>query len=472
MTATLTKSVWWLCGLSLLATAGITFQGGAWDPGIIRVDALSLVLGTFVTFVSGIVHSFSLRYMDGDARQLVFFRLLAGLTGTVLVLLVADNVVLFILAWTVMGLLLAHLIGHVRGWRQASAAGGLAERYVAASSAALTGALTLLAEQTGSLSLHVILGQVDTLVTPVVWLAGILVVLAAVIQSALWPFHSWLLSSMTAPTPVSAFMHAGLVNAGGFLLIRMAPLLNLSPALLTLVFVLGGISAFVGTALMLVQNDIKRSLGCSTVAQMGFMVMQCGLGFYTAAIAHLMLHGLFKACLFLGAGSALENPALPRKPSMAVDLPGAVLAIVASCGAAWVFAVLTGKTLWPADSGTVLVLFVVLASLQAGFSFASWRHVGAGTRFALVIATLLVAVVLYAGAYELVNWLLSSVPGALAPRSLNPLHLLVGAVFIVAWVALAVGLHRRYPGLYVQLLNAAQPDKQTVLTDRRIYSAR
>lgn len=469
MAETLTRAVWWLCGACLLAT--LLLGDGVWQLGPLRADALGLLLATFVTFVSGIVHSFSRRYMDGDARQQGFFIRLGLLTLTVLVLLLADNIVLFILAWAMMGLLLARLIGHVRGWQQARHAEGFTVNHMLASSAALTAALTLLAEQSGSVSLSVILAGVGDLPTLVIWMAGLLVVLAAVIQSALWPFQGWLLSSMTAPTPVSAFMHAGLVNAGGFLLMRMAPLLNLSPALMSLVFLLGALSAFLGTAQMLVQNDIKRSLACSTVAQMGFMVMQCGLGFYTAAIAHLMLHGLFKASLFLGAGSALQNPGVPRPARSLSDPVTTILGAGVAVAAGVLFATLTGKTLWPADSGSVLVLFVVLAALQASLSLSAWQHVGLFTRLTVLSVGLLLGVVLYAGAYGAVSVWLATLPGALAPQALNPLHALVGLAFVLSWSLLGLGLAQRWPALYVWLLNLAQPHPSTVLSHRSHYHA-
>jgi len=126
-------------------------------------------------------------------------------------------------------------------------------------------------------------------------------------QSAIWPFHTWLISSLNSPTPVSAIMHAGLINGGGFLLTRFAGLFVQSTGMLQVIFFLGLLTALIGTLWKLMQHDIKRMLACSTMGQMGFMIAQCGLGLFPAAIAHLCWHGLFKAYLFLSSGSAAHE---------------------------------------------------------------------------------------------------------------------------------------------------------------------
>lgn len=135
---------------------------------------------------------------------------------------------------------------------------------------------------------------------------NLLIVLAVIIPAAQWPFHRWLIESIVAPTPVSAIMHAGLVNAGGIILARFSPLFNGGIASIILLM-LAGISVLIGTGISLVQVDYKRQLVGSTIAQMGFMLIQCALGAYIAAIIHLILHGLFKATLFLQAGSAVRS---------------------------------------------------------------------------------------------------------------------------------------------------------------------
>ena len=148
-----------------------------------------------------------------------------------------------------------------------------------------------------------------------------LIFIGAMSKSAQFPLHMWLPDSLYAPTPVHALLHAGIINAGGFLLTRLAPLYALSPATLHLVFAVGMLTAILGSSMMLVQNDIKKTLGYSTIGQMGFMIMECGLGAYGLAIFHLIAHGLFKGSIFLNCGyvihAARQEPRQPRRQAAA-----------------------------------------------------------------------------------------------------------------------------------------------------------
>ena len=137
---------------------------------------------------------------------------------------------------------------------------------------------------------------------PLVEVVGSLVAVAAFARSAQILLHTWLPYSMSGPTPVSALMHAGIVNAGGFLINRLAPLFVETGSVLHWVFAVGLVTAVFGSVLMLTQNDVKKALGYSTMGQMGFMIMECGVGAFSLAIYHLIAHGLFKGTLFLGAG--------------------------------------------------------------------------------------------------------------------------------------------------------------------------
>ncbi len=460
--------VWLLFAASLFAGLALwaaDAPAGAWTAGPFHIDALTVLLAAAVTFVSGIVHSFARRYMDGDRRIRSFFARLTGLTLVVLLLLAADHVALFALAWAAMGWLLADLIGHLRAWPQARATARLCRLWFLGGSVALATGLAALAIATGAGSIQAIVAAAPQLDSISLALALLPLVLAAAIQSGLVPFHGWLLSSMTAPTPVSAFMHAGLVNAGGILLVRFAPALTAQGEIMALVFLLGAASALLGSLFALVQSDVKRGLAASTVAQMGFMVMQCGLGFYAAAMAHLILHGLFKASLFLGAGSAVRR-VQPSPARSGLDLLGLAVALPAALVAGLLFAAVSGKALWPADSGALLVVFAVLAAAQAGLSLSAWSHVGFGLRLVAVPLVLGLAALVYGGTVALAELALAGVPGSSAPQPLTPLHLLVALVFAAGWLAVGAGLHRRSARLYVRVLAAAQP-LATSITDRR-----
>jgi NADH-quinone oxidoreductase subunit L len=139
-----------------------------------------------------------------------------------------------------------------------------------------------------------------------IFVIGLLFLIAAMMKSAIMPFHIWLPYTSEAPTPVSAVMHAGVVNVGGILLNKLAYLLLLTPAVLNIAFVVGLITAVFASIIMLAVSDIKRSLGYSTVGQMGYMIMEVGLGAFSLAIYHLIVHGIFKATLFLESGSLIK----------------------------------------------------------------------------------------------------------------------------------------------------------------------
>jgi len=126
-------------------------------------------------------------------------------------------------------------------------------------------------------------------------------------KSAQFPIHIWLPRSLYAPTPVHALLHAGIINAGGFLINRLAPLFGLSPTTLHVAFVIGTVTAILGASMMLAQNDIKKTLGFSTIGQMGYMIMECGLGAFSLAVFHLIAHGLFKATVFLNCGNVIHK---------------------------------------------------------------------------------------------------------------------------------------------------------------------
>ena len=291
------------------------------------------------------------------------------------------------------------------------------------------------------------------------------------IQSALVPFHGWLLSSMTAPTPVSAFMHAGLVNAGGVLLARFAPVVAELPAVMLAIVVAGGLSALLAQGWMLVQTDVKRQLGCSTVAQMGFMVLQCGLGFFAAAIAHLILHGFYKAYLFLASGSVVEAK---RPPGDEADRRSWFsLPVTAGTGVLGgvLFAGLTGKSLTALDGSVLLTVVVVIAVLHATKSVLRTTALSAAVRALAVPLIVLPALGLYAAVYNGIAALTAGLPMAVAPAEGSVVHAVVGALFVLAYVAVEQGWHRASPRLYVALLNMSQPAPATLLTRRNQYHA-
>jgi len=461
--AILTGLVWTLFLASVAALlARVTVGFGPSVPGLLAVDGLTVALWTAVTGFSGIVHSYSRRYMAGDAGIERFFHGLSAFTAAVLVLVAATNLALFWAAWLAMGLVMASLIGHVRDWEQARAAARLARRYFLASSGALGVALLAIWWTTGATTVS---GAAAAATLPPAWLAvvaGALIV-AAAIQSALLPFHTWLLSSMTAPTPASALMHAGFVNAGGILLVRFAPVVGAEPTIPLAVLTLGGASALGGKLLKTVQTDVKGRLGCSTVGQMGFMLVQVGLGFPAAAIAHLILHGCYKAYQFLASGAAVEQTTPGGHHGGSPGAVGWFVAILTAAISGALFALVTGKGL-AADSGLLLAGIVVLTTFHAAREAVRESGLPARVRYLATPLLVLPAVGLYALVYRGMAGLLAGVPGVGSGVALTPLHVLVGVAFLGAYVAIETGVYRRSRRLYVALVNVGQPPADTLTT--------
>ena len=467
----LTWLVWTMLAASIAVLAVRIRTGFAWEiPGVVAVDGLTVLMWVVVTFFSGIVHSYSRRYMAGSQLKTPFFATVFGFTVVVMGLVAADHLALFGALWLAMGLLMAELIGIVSGWDQAQAAATVARKYFIASSALLGVALTALWWATGATTVSGITAAADSLGGPVWLVAAGAIVLAAMIQSALLPFHGWLLSSMTAPTPASALMHAGFVNAGGILLTRFAPVITVDATLMLAIVGVGGASAIGGKLLKSVQTDIKGKLGCSTVGQMGFMIMQAGLGFFGAAITHLILHGFYKAYQFLSAGGQVEHTSpsegTPHTIGTTTSIVGAVVTLLTGVAGGAVFAVLTGKGT-KVDSGLLLTFFVVFTTLHAARSAVQHASLPTTARYGAVPLVFFPAIVIYAAVYTGVSGLMPVSPET---TELTLLHGIIAVVFVGIYTGIETGIHERSQRLYVALLNAGQPAADTLLTATEDYN--
>jgi len=466
---TLTRLVWALWVVSAAVVAVRFRSSDPWTFGPVAVDGLTAVMWVVVAFLSGIVHSYSRRYMAGNRILDRFFGRLFAFTLIATVLVAADHVALFWAAWLAMGLVMADLIGHVEGWKQAKAAASLARRYFLASSASLAVGLGTLWWYTGATTVSGIASAVDAVPTAAVLFAAGALLLAAMVQSALLPFHTWLLSSMTAPTPASALMHAGFVNAGGVLLVRFAPVVTVDPGTMLAITAVGAASALLGKLLKTVQTDVKRRLGCSTVGQMGFMLMQAGLGFFGAAITHLVLHGFYKAYQFLSSGSRVSHEHPTKDATGSTGPVGAAVILGTGLAGGVLFAALTGKGT-ALDSGLLLTLLVVLTVLQAARTVVTDTAVPPSIRYAAVPLVTLPALAVYAAFYRVIEGLLAGLPAVGEPMALTPIHGLVAVAFVGAYLAVETGVYRHSERLYVALLNASQPASETLLTATEDYN--
>ncbi len=455
--------------LFFLTIGLLIYEGRAthnWQiPGLVILDGLTLVMWLAVTFFSGIVHSYSLRYMAGDNRINLFYGLCFGFTLAVMVMTAADHIVLFSLSWLAMGVIMSRLIGLRQDWGEARMSGRYALYYFVTSTILIAAGGWLLAHVSGSLLISQMVGNLTDQSGHLPLIAGILLFAAAMIQSGLFPFQGWLISSMTSPTPASALMHAGFVNAGGILLARFAPLFY-NEQLLWLIVLVGGIGALFGKFWKFVHPNFKRKLGCSTVSQMGFMILQCGLGFFTAAITHLILHGFYKAYLFLSSGSRVEHSMPSDKDSGVAWLAQLPAILVSGVAGGYLFALLTGKNV-QLDSGLFLIFVVALTIIHGTQSILKRSSLVGWSRVIAIPLLILPALAIYALFFNGVSLLMADVPMAEVPMPLTWAHGLMMALYLFAFLAIEFEWYKMSRRLYVLLLNISQPHSNTVLTFKK-----
>ncbi|GAB0115756.1 NADH dehydrogenase [Acidisoma sp. C75] len=281
----------------------------------IRLDAVSVVMFLLVSFIGWVVVRYTATYLDGEARQGAFTGWLCMTLASVLLLVLSGNLVQLILAWVATSLFLHRLLLFYPD--RIAARRAAAKKVVTArlGDLALISAAGLLTLAYGTTDIAAILSaaRAGSGGGLAIAAAGFLAA-AALLKSAQFPMHGWLTEVMETPTPVSALLHAGVINAGGFLLIRFADLMLQAPGVLAVLVMIGGFTALFGGLVMLTQPAVKTSLAWSTVAQMGFMIVECGLGLFPLALLHIVAHSLYKAHSFLASGGAVDLIAANRRP--------------------------------------------------------------------------------------------------------------------------------------------------------------
>ena len=289
----------------------------------VRLDPLSAVMFGMIALLGFNIVRFSRTYMDGDARQGAFLGRLTATIASVQLLVLSGNLGQLVLAWILTSLALHQLLIFYPERRRALVAAH--KKFIAARAgdAALIGAAGLLYWQFGTGDLGILFSELAALpgagaIPGTVEAAALLIAVAAILKSAQFPTHSWLIEVMETPTPVSALLHAGILNAGPFLAVRLSQVLEPATFAPVLLIAVGGFTALFASKSLLTQPSIKGGLGYSSAAHMGFMLMICGLGVYAAAILHLVAHSFYKAHAFLSSGSVIDsaraaNIALPRR---------------------------------------------------------------------------------------------------------------------------------------------------------------
>lgn len=277
----------------------------------VRIDSLSMILFTMIAIIALVVVRYSRNYMDGDPKHQQFISRLAFTIAFVQLLVISGNLAGIFVAWIGTSLGLHRLLIFYPERKRARLAAK--KKFIIARLGDLTLliAFILIYQHFKTGDLGTIFEQsklyLNSTIPFQLELAGIFLILSASLKSVQVPFHGWLLDVMEAPTPVSALLHAGLLNAGPFLIIRFAYLMDLTTTATTALVVIGGLSALFGAITATMQPTIKTALAYSSVGHMGFTLMVCGLGVYSASLLHLIAHSFYKAHAFLSSGSVIDK---------------------------------------------------------------------------------------------------------------------------------------------------------------------
>lgn len=374
----LALALWSLCGLILAGRGGgpaLIWHGIGLST---RVDAVSAPVMVLVAFIGWVVIRYSATYLDGEARQGAFTGWLCMTLASVLLFVTAGNLVQLIIAWVATSLFLHRLLLFYPERPVAQRAARKKFITARAGDVAVIAATVLMVLAYGTGDIETILGAARAGQGGRLGEAtAAFLAIAAMLKSAQFPTHGWLTEVMETPTPVSALLHAGVVNAGGFLLIRFADVMLLAPGVLAVLVIIGGFTALFGSLVMLTQPAVKTSLAWSTVAQMGFMIFECGLALFPLALLHILAHSLYKAHSFLASGGAIERVAAVRRPGP-VAVPGAGAVARAFLAALAIFVVvgvplgLAHKSPQAVTLGAILI-FGVAYMLAQGFADAAPR---------------------------------------------------------------------------------------------------
>lgn len=349
----------------LLVLGPVTLAAGL----VLRADALSVTMLLLVGFIGWVVMRNARSAMDGEPREGRFHALMLATLAAVVLVTQAGSLGTMVAGLVAVGLGVHQLLLFYPDRPEAQRAAAKFRLVWHGGDLALIGAAVLLWVSLGGTGFG---GAAPTQgLPPLAHVAMALLVLGAMLKTAAFPLNGWLTEVMEAPTPVSALLHAGIINAGGLVLIRMADLLQASPGAMAALVLAGGFTALFGAVVMLTQSAAKTALAWSTVAQMGFMLLQCGLGLWALALLHIVAHSLYKAHAFLSAGGAVQAVAAVRRPGpVAVPRMGAVmvsfaLALVLYAAMAGVFSLLAGpKSAQALALGAMLILGVAYLVAQ------------------------------------------------------------------------------------------------------------
>jgi NADH-quinone oxidoreductase subunit L len=299
------------------------------------IDRLAAVMMLVIAGIGALLYSYSIRYLQQERGRARYQTLLTLTVATLLCMVSSANLIMLFVFWQLLSWLLSLL---TYNYSHTPTAQGSFRTFVIlrAGDVAFLAGIVLAYHLYGTVEFSQLFvrAAADATALSLIWPGSgfevrgatavtLLIFIGAMSKSAQFPLHRWVPDTLYAPTPISALLHAGIINAGGFLINRLAPLYGMSPWTLHVAFGVGVLTTLVGAFMMLTQNDIKKTLGYSTVGQMGYMIMECGLGAFALAVFHLIAHGLFKATSFLASGSVIQLARkefrLPHRPDTAAE---------------------------------------------------------------------------------------------------------------------------------------------------------
>ena len=449
--------------------AAVVEVGGDALVGL-HATRVTAMLGLLTTGVGLVVQSFAGRALQGDLRGRRFFVLASLLTAATTSVAFAATLGLLCASWIVAGMALAALVAHRVTWQPAPRSARRTKRSLQVGDGALLVATVLVVLSVGEIDLRSPAGAAEELANASIPVLGgnvlavvaVLLAVATISRSALVPLHRWLPSTIAAPTPVSALLHAGVVNGAGVLLVRLAPVFGSSAAATHVAFAAGAVTACYATTVMRVRSDVKGNLAWSTAGQMGFMIVQVAIGALAAALLHIVGHGMYKAALFLGSGNAVtahhhhrQRPA-PHDVARSVRLGVALLVPAAALSAAYL-------VIHPHLSTAAYVLVTVFAWATAARAVDGWLR-SAPFRPVAAVATAVVGAA--AGVFAYVGGLTAVetfVAPALPAEVAEPVSsaLLVATLAVIAlvvavvWLAPGERMRRLRSRVYALVLTSA-----------------
>jgi NAD(P)H-quinone oxidoreductase subunit 5 len=465
--------VWRVFSIDLPGTIG-AFSIGTY------VNSVTVIMLLLVSFVGVIVSRYSRNYLDGEANQGRFHKWLSLTLAAILTLIVSGNLLMFSMAWIATSLFLHQLLMFYRDRPAAVLASH--KKFVASriGDVSLLIAIFLIGSTLNTLEFNEmfrIMAAMDGPLPAALHWAAVLIVISAALKSAQFPLHGWLIQVMEAPTPVSALLHAGIVNAGAFLVIRMSPVMSQSSSALILLAVIGLVTLALASLVMLTQTSIKVSLAWSTTAQMGFMLLECGLGLYSLAMLHLVAHSLYKAHAFLASGSGVDSFRAPAIAYSAVKLPAwqrgvaFVFAALTTLGIGAAFGVTVGQQPGLLAVGAIVAIAMTQLLLQATSISSGRAFVARAAGLALLVCTA------YFALHHLFEIALvgSVLPvretGGLVQQALATAIIAVFIGLLLIQQAFKSGRTARQSALYVHLYNGLYIDVYITRVLQRIWPA-